>query len=40
MDMRVGKLIEVWNHPDSEKLYCEKIDIGEEEPRIILSGLR
>lgn len=26
-------------HPDSEKLYCEKIDIGNGEIREIASGL-
>jgi tRNA-binding EMAP/Myf-like protein len=31
----------VWDHKDSEKLYCEKIDIGEESGlRQIGSGLR
>lgn len=36
----VGKVIEVTEHPNSEKLWCEKIDIGEEKPRLIGSGLR
>jgi len=40
MDLRVGKIVEAWEHPDSEKLWCEKIDVGEEEPREIASGLR
>jgi len=40
MDIRVGKIVEAWEHPDSEKLWCEKIDVGEEEPREIASGLR
>lgn len=40
LDMRVGKIIEVSRHPDADKLYVEKIDLGEESgPRIILSGL-
>lgn len=26
-------------HPNSEQLYVEEIDIGEETPRIILSGI-
>lgn len=38
-DMRVGKIIEVNKHPDAESLYVEKIDIGEPEPRTIVSGL-
>jgi len=40
LDIRVGKIIEVWEHAESEKLWCEKISFGEGEPRQILSGLR
>ena len=40
MDIRVGKIVEVWKHPDSVKLYCEKIDIGNGEIRQIASGLQ
>ena len=40
MDVRVGKIVEAWPHPDSDKLWCEKIDVGEDEPREIASGLR
>lgn len=39
-DIRVGKIIEVWPHEESDKLWCEKVDLGEAEPRQILSGLR
>nr|BAN20989.1 tyrosyl-tRNA synthetase [Riptortus pedestris] len=39
LDMRVGKIIEVSRHPDAEALYVEKIDLGEAEPRTIVSGL-
>jgi len=40
LDVRVGRIVEAWPHPDSDKLWCEKIDVGEEEPREIASGLR
>ena len=40
LDVRVGRIVEAWEHPDSEKLWCERIDVGEEEPREIASGLR
>lgn len=40
MDMRVGRIIEVWNNPNSDKLYNEKIDIGNGEIRGIASGLQ
>lgn len=36
----VGKITKVWKHPDSVKLYCEEVDIGEEKPRCIASGLQ
>ena len=29
-----------WNHEESDKLYCEEVDVGEETPRKIASGLR
>jgi len=35
----VGKIIEIERHPEAEKLYVEKIDCGEGEPRTIVSGL-
>lgn len=31
---------QVWEHPESEKLWCEEIDVGEDQPRQIASGLR
>lgn len=40
MEFRVGRITKVWEHPDSEKLFCEEIDLGEDAPRQIASGLR
>ena len=41
VDIRVGQITKVWNHPDADKLFCEEIDVGEETgPRQIASGLR
>jgi len=40
LDIRVGKIIKVWPHPEAEKLFCEEIDVGEDTPRQIASGLR
>ncbi|OII72215.1 tyrosyl-tRNA synthetase [Cryptosporidium ubiquitum] len=37
--LRVGRILSVERHPTADKLYLEKIDVGEEEPRTILSGL-
>ncbi|XP_018318878.1 tyrosine--tRNA ligase, cytoplasmic isoform X2 [Agrilus planipennis] len=39
LDIRVGKIVEVSKHPDADSLYVEKIDLGEEKPRTIVSGL-
>jgi len=39
LDIRIGKIVEVSRHPDAEKLYVEKIDVGEPSPRTIVSGL-
>ena len=37
--VRVGRIVECQLHPDAESLYLEKIDVGESEPRQIISGL-
>ena len=39
LEIKVGKILEVEKHPDADGLYVEKIDVGEEEPRTIVSGL-
>ncbi|GAA5854937.1 hypothetical protein JCM5353_008642 [Sporobolomyces roseus] len=39
VDLRVGKIIDVKLHPDADSLYVETIDIGEPEPRTVVSGL-
>ncbi|KAG6441622.1 tyrosine--tRNA ligase, cytoplasmic [Manduca sexta] len=39
LDIRVGRIVEVSRHPEADTLYVEKIDLGEEEPRTIVSGL-
>lgn len=36
----MGKIVKVWEHEASEKLYCEEIDIGGGVIRRIGSGLR
>ena len=38
-DFRVGKIIECIQNPESDKIYCEKIDMGKGEIREISSGL-
>ncbi|XP_073089681.1 tyrosine--tRNA ligase, cytoplasmic isoform X2 [Manis javanica] len=39
LDIRVGKVISVDKHPEADSLYVEKIDVGEAEPRTVVSGL-
>ncbi|WJX49686.1 hypothetical protein P8452_36088 [Trifolium repens] len=39
LDIRVGQIVRAWKHDEAETLYVEEVDIGENEPRIICSGL-
>lgn len=40
LNLKVGKIIDVKQHPEADKLYIESIDVGEDEPRQIISGLK
>ena len=40
IDIRVGQITKVWLHPEADKLFCEEIEVGEDTPREIASGLR
>ncbi|XP_054620738.1 tyrosine--tRNA ligase, cytoplasmic [Dunckerocampus dactyliophorus] len=39
LDIRVGKIVSVEKHPDADSLFLEKIDVGEAQPRTVVSGL-
>ncbi|XP_013381626.1 tyrosine--tRNA ligase, cytoplasmic-like [Lingula anatina] len=39
LDMRVGKILSVDKHPDAESLYVQTVDVGEDKPRTVVSGL-
>lgn len=39
LDLRVGKVLFCERHPQADKLYILKVDVGENEPRQIVSGL-
>jgi len=39
LNLKVGKILSVKQHPEAEKLFVEEIDLGEEKPRQIVSGL-
>jgi aminoacyl tRNA synthase complex-interacting multifunctional protein 1 len=40
LDIRVGRIISAEVHPDADSLYVEQVDVGENVPRTIVSGLR
>jgi len=40
LDLRVGKVVSVSDHPSAHTLFVEEIDIGEEKPRTVVSGLK
>ena len=39
LDMRVGLIRTAKRHPDADSLYVEEVDVGEEKPRTVISGL-
>ncbi|KAL0905185.1 hypothetical protein M5K25_027372 [Dendrobium thyrsiflorum] len=39
LDIRVGRILRAWRHPEADSLYVEEVDVGEAEPRTICSGL-
>ncbi|XP_015835742.2 tyrosine--tRNA ligase, cytoplasmic [Tribolium castaneum] len=39
LDIRVGKIVEISKHPDADSLYVSKIEVGEDAPRTVISGL-
>lgn len=39
VELRIGTVLSCEKHPDADKLYVLKVDIGEEAPRQILSGM-
>ncbi|XP_053885523.1 aminoacyl tRNA synthase complex-interacting multifunctional protein 1 isoform X2 [Malaclemys terrapin pileata] len=39
LDLRVGCIITAKNHPDADTLYVEEVDVGEANPRTVVSGL-
>ena len=40
LEIRVGRIVDVSEHPTLDKIFVEQIDLGEEEPRTICSGLK
>lgn len=40
LDIRIGKVLSCESVPNSENLLKLSVDVGEEEPRTILSGIK
>ena len=40
LDLRVGKVIEIKNHPNADKLYVASVDLGGGQVRQVIAGLR
>lgn len=39
-DLRVGKILDVEDHPKADKLYVMKVDLGDLGQRTIVAGLK
>ncbi len=39
LDLRVGLIVKAEKHPDADTLYVEQVDLGEAQPRTVVSGL-
>ncbi|MDD6457793.1 MAG: methionine--tRNA ligase [Lactimicrobium massiliense] len=39
LDLRVGRVVSCEHHPNADKLYVLQVDLGEDKPRQIVSGL-
>lgn len=37
---KVGEITKIWEMEGKDSIYCEEIDVGEEKPRTVMSGLR
>lgn len=40
LDLRVGKILSVKDHPKADKLYVLEVDLGEKNSRTIVAGLK
>ena len=40
IDLRVGKVLSVEEHPNADKLYVLKVDLGSEGERQLVAGLK
>ena len=40
LGFKVGEITKIWEIEGKDSIYCEEIDVGEEKPRSVMSGLR
>ena len=40
VEMKVGKVLSVEDHPNADKLLVLRVDVGEETPRTLVAGLK
>lgn len=40
VEMKIGKVLSVEDHPDADKLQIVRVDLGEEDPRTLVAGLK
>ena len=40
LDLKVGKILDVQDHPKADKLLVLTVDFAEEKPRTIVAGLK
>jgi methionyl-tRNA synthetase len=40
VEMKVGKVLSVEDHPNADKLMVMRVDVGEETPRLLVAGLK
>ncbi|KAK8883255.1 hypothetical protein M9Y10_045906 [Tritrichomonas musculus] len=40
IDVRIGKIVKVWPHPNADTLYCEEIDVGNGVIKHVVTGVR
>jgi len=39
LDIKIGKIVKIKKHESADTLYVEEIDLGESQPRTVVSGL-
>jgi len=40
VEMKVGKILSVEDHPNADKLVVMRVDLGEGQPRTLVAGLK